>query len=70
MTLVAWNNGDGTIDHFSRLRSASYERLMTKLPQRTRALMNRFMAAGMKTIMSMGITAVSGTVTTTKVRGN
>jgi membrane-bound lytic murein transglycosylase D len=47
MTLVAWNNGDGTIDHFSHLRSASYERLMTKLPQRTRALMNRFMAVAL-----------------------
>jgi membrane-bound lytic murein transglycosylase D len=47
MTLVAWNNGDGTIDHYSRLRSASYDRLMMKLPQRTRALMNRFMAVAL-----------------------
>jgi membrane-bound lytic murein transglycosylase D len=47
MTLVAWNNGDGTIDHYSRLRSASYDRLMRKLPQRTRCLMNRFMAVAL-----------------------
>jgi membrane-bound lytic murein transglycosylase D len=47
MTLVAWNNGDGTIDHYSHLRSVSYERLMTKLPHRTRSLMNRFMAVAL-----------------------
>jgi len=47
MTLVAWNNGDGCIDRYSRLRSASYERLMKKLPHRTRALMNRFMAVAL-----------------------
>ena len=47
MTLVAWNNGDGTIDHYSRLRNASYERLMTKLPHHTRSLMNRFMAVAL-----------------------
>jgi membrane-bound lytic murein transglycosylase D len=47
MTLVAWNNGDGTIDRYSRLRSASYDRLMMKLPYRTRALMNRFMAVAL-----------------------
>jgi peptidoglycan lytic transglycosylase D len=47
MTLVAWNNGDGTIDRYSRLRGASYERLMTKLPHHTRSLMNRFMAVAL-----------------------
>jgi membrane-bound lytic murein transglycosylase D len=47
MTLVAWNNGDGMIDHYSRLRSASYDRLMRKLPHRTRCLMNRFMAVAL-----------------------
>jgi membrane-bound lytic murein transglycosylase D len=47
MTLVAWNNGDGTIDHYSRLRMASYDRLMRKLPNRTRSLMNRFMAVAL-----------------------
>src|SRR6202049_982441 len=38
MTLVAWNNGDATIDRYSRLRSASYDRMMMQLPQRQRAL--------------------------------
>jgi membrane-bound lytic murein transglycosylase D len=47
MTLVAWNNGDGMIGHFSPLRSASYDRLMKKLPNRTRCLMNRFMAVAL-----------------------
>jgi Transglycosylase SLT domain len=43
-TLVAWNNGDACIGHYVRLRTASYEKLMARLPHRTRALMNRFMA--------------------------
>jgi hypothetical protein len=47
MTLVAWNNGDGTIDRYSRLRSEGYERLMMKLPHHTRSLMNRFMAVAL-----------------------
>jgi membrane-bound lytic murein transglycosylase D len=47
LTLVAWNNGDSSLDRYSRLRSASYERLMKKLPHRTRALMNRFMAVAL-----------------------
>lgn len=47
MTLVAWNNGDSSIDRYSRLRGASYERLMAKLPHHTRSLMNRFMAVAL-----------------------
>jgi membrane-bound lytic murein transglycosylase D len=47
MTLVAWNNGDGTIDRYSRLSGASYDRLMKKLPHHTRSLMNRFMAVAL-----------------------
>ena len=47
MTLVAWNNGDATIDRYSRLRNASYDRLMMKLPHHTRSLMNRFMAVAL-----------------------
>jgi membrane-bound lytic murein transglycosylase D len=46
-TLVAWNNGDAEIDHYLRLRKASYEKLMTHLPRHTRALMNRFMAVAL-----------------------
>jgi len=44
MTLVAWNNGDARLDHYLRLQDATYERLMSRLPRRTRSLMNRFMA--------------------------
>jgi len=44
MTVVAWNNGDARLNHYLRMRAAGYERLMAKLPERTKALMNRFMA--------------------------
>jgi membrane-bound lytic murein transglycosylase D len=44
MTLVAWNNGDARMSHYLQMRAASYQRLMARLPERTRALMNRFMA--------------------------
>lgn len=44
MTLVAWNNGDAGVDRYMRLADAPYDRLLTRLPRRTRSLMNRFMA--------------------------
>jgi membrane-bound lytic murein transglycosylase D len=44
MTLVVWNNGDARLNHYLRLQGAPYERLMSRLPRRTRSLMNRFMA--------------------------
>lgn len=44
MTVVAWNNGDARLNHYLRIRAAGYERLMARLPERTRALVNRFMA--------------------------
>jgi membrane-bound lytic murein transglycosylase D len=44
MTLVAWNNGDSGVERYIGLQDASYESMMTKLPRRTRQLMNRFMA--------------------------
>ncbi len=47
MTLVAWNNGDRSIDRYSRLRNASYDRLLSKLPNHTRSLLNRFMAVAL-----------------------
>jgi membrane-bound lytic murein transglycosylase D len=47
MTLVAWNNGDGGVDRYLRLMTAPYERLMGRLPLRTRSLMNRFMAVAL-----------------------
>jgi membrane-bound lytic murein transglycosylase D len=47
MTLVAWNNGDAGVYRYLRLMTAPYERLMQRLPRRTRALMNRFMAVAL-----------------------
>ncbi|HXZ88414.1 MAG TPA: lytic transglycosylase domain-containing protein [Candidatus Binataceae bacterium] len=47
MTLIAWNNGEARINHYIALEDASYERLMTHLPRRTRSLMNRFMAVAL-----------------------
>jgi membrane-bound lytic murein transglycosylase D len=47
MTLVAWNNGDGGVYRYIRLMTAPYERLMRRLPRRTRTLMNRFMAVAL-----------------------
>jgi len=47
MTLVAWNNGDEGVYRYLRLMTAPYERLMNRLPRRTRALMNRFMAVAL-----------------------
>jgi membrane-bound lytic murein transglycosylase D len=46
-TLIAWNNGEARINHYLALEDASYERLMTQLPRRTRCLMNRFMAVAL-----------------------
>ena len=47
MTLVAWNNGDAGVNRYLQLMTAPYERLMQRLPRRTRALMNRFMAVAL-----------------------
>jgi len=47
MTLVAWNNGDGGVYRYLQLMTAPYERLMQRLPRRTRSLMNRFMAVAL-----------------------
>jgi membrane-bound lytic murein transglycosylase D len=44
MAIVAWNNGDHAIDRYWSLRDSSFERLMRRLPHRTRALFGRFMA--------------------------
>jgi membrane-bound lytic murein transglycosylase D len=47
MTLVAWNNGDGGVYRYLKLMTAPYERLMQRLPRRTCALLNRFMAVAL-----------------------
>jgi membrane-bound lytic murein transglycosylase D len=65
MTLVAWNNGDGGVDRYLRLMTAPYERLMRRLPRRTRSLMNRFMAVALiaRHAKEYGVNAVSWTRT-------
>jgi membrane-bound lytic murein transglycosylase D len=47
MTLVAWNNGQNAASRYLQLEDATYERLMMRLPRRTRSLMNRFMAVAL-----------------------
>ena len=47
MTLVAWNNGDEGVNRYLQLMDAPYQRLIQRLPQRTRSLMNRFMAVAL-----------------------
>jgi membrane-bound lytic murein transglycosylase D len=47
MTLVAWNNGESGVDRYRQLADESYERMVTRLPHRTRELLNRFMAVAM-----------------------
>ncbi len=44
LTLASWNTGEGSIDRFWSLRGAAYDRLIKRLPRRTRSLLNRFMA--------------------------
>lgn len=45
LTLASWNTGEGSIDRLWSLRGAAYDRLIKRLPRRTRILLNRFMAA-------------------------
>jgi membrane-bound lytic murein transglycosylase D len=47
MTLVAWNNGEGGVDRYRDLQDVSYELLVRRLPERTRELLNRFMAVAL-----------------------
>jgi membrane-bound lytic murein transglycosylase D len=63
MTLVAWNNGDGGVDRYLQLMTAPYERLMRRLPRRTRSLMNRFMAVALiaRHAKQYGVDALSWT---------
>jgi membrane-bound lytic murein transglycosylase D len=44
MAVVGWNNGDNAIDRYWSLRGVDFERLMNRVPKRTRALLGRFMA--------------------------
>ncbi|MGH7813988.1 MAG: transglycosylase SLT domain-containing protein [Candidatus Binataceae bacterium] len=44
MTLIAWNNGEGTLDKYWSLRGPGFEQFGNLLPQHTRSLLGRFMA--------------------------
>lgn len=62
MAVVGWNNGDNAIDRYSSLQGGgNFERLMNRLPRRTRALLGRFMAVAYIAhhAASYGLTMVS-----------
>jgi membrane-bound lytic murein transglycosylase D len=44
LTVIAWNTGAGLLSHFVRDRGEDFDRLLDRLPGRTRALLSRFMA--------------------------
>jgi hypothetical protein len=44
LAVVGWNTGDASLDHFIEVKGADYDRMASRLPQRTKQLMNRFMA--------------------------
>lgn len=44
VAVVGWNNGDNAIDRYWSMRGGNFDRLINKLPHRTRALLGRFMA--------------------------
>jgi len=44
LTVIAWNTGAGLLSHFVGDRGEDFDRLLARLPARTRALLSRFMA--------------------------
>lgn len=44
LTIAAWNTGEGAINELANSSELDYKQLLASLPQRTRALLNRFMA--------------------------
>jgi len=44
LAVVGWNTGDTSLVHFIEGRGADYDRMASRLPTRTKQLMNRFMA--------------------------
>jgi membrane-bound lytic murein transglycosylase D len=44
VAVAAWNNGDALLSRYLRMRQAGYQQLAARLPERTRALINRFLA--------------------------
>ena len=75
VTLVAWNNGDRSIDRFWSLRGPNFEKFGHRLPRHTRTLLGRFMAVAYiaRHAASYGITIIKLNVApayeTLRVRG-
>jgi hypothetical protein len=44
LAVVGWNTGIASLVHFIEVRGADYDRMASRLPTRTKQLMNRFMA--------------------------
>ena len=44
LTVCAWNTGENMLAHFVQDRGPDFDQLLDRLPGRTRALLNRFMA--------------------------
>jgi hypothetical protein len=44
VAVIGWNNGDNAIDRYWSMRGGNFDRLLNRLPRRTRALLGRFMA--------------------------
>lgn len=44
LTIIAWNTGQGMLSHFVQDRGEDFDRLLERLPNRTRSLLSRFMA--------------------------
>jgi membrane-bound lytic murein transglycosylase D len=44
LTIIAWNTGQGMLSHFVQDRGEDFDRLLDRLPARTRSLLSRFMA--------------------------
>jgi hypothetical protein len=61
VAVVGWNNGDNAIDRYWSMRGGNFDRLINRLPRRTRALLGRFMAVAFIAhhAASYGLTLVS-----------
>jgi hypothetical protein len=63
LTVVAWNTGENSALPFESLKHADYGKLVKSLPPRTRALLDRFMAADFiarnPTILGVNLTALT-----------
>ena|SRR5215469_2645061 len=61
IAVVGWNNGDNAIDRYWSMRGGNFDRFLNRLPQRTRALLGRFMAVAFIAhhAASYGLTLVS-----------